>query len=422
MRRAARGGVRSGAQRAGLVGLVVVGGGASVLTAGPTAGAQRAGDVVPGLGVIRELTGLGSPVAAAVVLALVWAAMLMHQRPRVATFVAVTGLGAGLLGAGTGAVVALAPPSATGPDRYVLSAAVAYGVLVLVVAPTLPARWRGSAAVAAVALVVLVGLTRLALDVPLPRVVLGGILGVSWLVVTTTAFGRPGPSPPLRAAAPRPGGTAAPWRRTGVLAGTWLLLLGLLVAVGTSVTRSPSVQRADGELTGWFVAIRTPALTTLAEGGSALGDTPTIVAGALALAVLGAAAVRSMRPVLLVVLVLGGELALFLVSGGIVDRPRPAVGHLGLLVPPTSSFPSGHVSAAVCLYGLAALLAARRVRPRLRWLPVAAAALVVASVTFGRLYFGVHHPSDVLASLLFAVPWSFVCRRLGPEPGAPTRR
>jgi undecaprenyl-diphosphatase len=404
----------------GLLGLVITGGAAGLL-AGALAGEQRVAqhlaDAVAGvpglLGVVREATGLGSPVAAAVVLVLTGSSLLLDRRSRLAGFVAVTGAGAAVLGAGTTAAVALAPPGPTGPDEHTLSAVVTYGVLVVVVSPTVAARWRRTAVVAAAVLVVVVGLTRLALGDRPSSVVLGGLLGAGWLTVTTRAFGYrrpPAHRPAPDAAAP----VSRPARRAAALAGTWVLLLVVLLAAGALVTGRPAVQGVDRWVTTWLVAIRTPELTPVAQVCSALGDTPTVVAGALALVVLAAAASHSARPVLLVVLVLGGELALFLVTGAVVERPRPGVGHLGLLVPPTSSFPSGHVSAAVCLYGLAALLATPRLAAPWRRLPLVVAATLVLAVGWGRLYYGVHHPSDVLASLLFAVPWLLACWRLGP--------
>lgn len=404
----------------GLLGLVVTGGAAVLLTGalpGEQRVAQRLADAasgVPGLlGVVREATGLGSPVAAAVVLGLIGSALLLDRRSRLAAFVAVRGAGAAVLGPVITAAVALAPPGPTGPDGHTLAAVVAYGTLVVVAWPTVPARWRRAAGAAAVVLVVLIGLTRVALGDRPSSVVLGGLLGAGWLTVTTRAFGYRRPAvhrlaPDAAATVPRPS------RRAAALAGTWMLLLGVLLAAGALVTGRPAVQSVDERVTGWFVATRTPVLTPVAQVCSALGDTPTVVAGALALAVLTAAAGRSARPVLLVVLVLGGELALFLVTGAVLDRPRPAVGHLGLLVPPTSSFPSGHVSAAVCLYGLAALLATPRLAAPRRPLPLAVAATLVVAVGWGRLYYGVHHPSDVLASLAFAVTWLLTCWRLGP--------
>ena len=86
-----------------------------------------------------------------------------------------------------------------------------------------------------------------------------------------------------------------------------------------------------------------------------------------------------------------------------IDRERPAVKHMDES-PPTSSFPSGHTSAAVALYvGLAVVLATLAHRTWLKalcWLLI----LVPVAVALSRLYRGMHHPSDVSASFLNGGP------------------
>ncbi len=50
---------------------------------------------------------------------------------------------------------------------------------------------------------------------------------------------------------------------------------------------------------------------------------------------------------------------------------------------------------------------------------MAAAVVAVILVAAARVYRGVHHPTDVLGSLLLAVPWLVVtARTLLPDPGA----
>jgi undecaprenyl-diphosphatase len=89
----------------------------------------------------------------------------------------------------------------------------------------------------------------------------------------------------------------------------------------------------------------------------------------------------------------------FFLTTLVIDRPRPEVDHMDTS-PPTSSFPSGHTSAAVALYlGLAVILfrvADRTWLKRAAWLLL----LVPIGVALTRLYRGMHHPSDVLASFL----------------------
>lgn len=75
------------------------------------------------------------------------------------------------------------------------------------------------------------------------------------------------------------------------------------------------------------------------------------------------------------------------------DRPAPPLERPHHLRQPlTSSFPSGHASAAMCA---ATLLSDGASRPvRLGWYTLAAA------TAWSRLHVGIHHPSDVLAGLV----------------------
>lgn len=372
------------------------------------------------LAVAREVTGLGGPAAVGVVPAALAVALLRCGDRRLAGWVAVTGTGAAVLGPAVAAVL-IAVGGQTGfPDGYAFGSTVAYSAALLV----LPAlRWRRAATAAVVVLVVVVGGTRLAIGGYLLGDVVGGwLLGAGWLAATTASVGARFDS---RLVTGDRGERvpARPARHPAVLAAVWLLLLGALVAAGRVVTGSALVDRLDTAVLGWFVAIRSPLLTAVADVASSIGDTPTIVAGTLTVAAVVLVATRRGRPALFLAVVILGELAIYLGTGALVDRPRPSVSHLGLLLPPTSSFPSGHVSAAISFYGAAAVLAVIGTRAWWRWCVGAAAVLAAATlVALGRLYYGMHYPTDVLASVLFAVPWLAACRHLmPPDVGAAAR-
>ncbi len=115
---------------------------------------------------------------------------------------------------------------------------------------------------------------------------------------------------------------------------------------------------------------------------------------------------RKVRPALELSIALGLESAL--VNGGVKslfrrerpehDEPRPH----NLRQPRTSSFPSGHASAAM----VAAALLSRRSRWRTLWY---APALVVA---LSRVHTRIHHASDVAAGIGLGVLLGAVARRL----------
>ena len=83
----------------------------------------------------------------------------------------------------------------------------------------------------------------------------------------------------------------------------------------------------------------------------------------------------------------------------LVGRPRPDFERLVPGLGP--SFPSGHVMAAVALWGLVpAVVALVTHRRRLWWASVGVSGAAVALVAASRIYLGVHWLSDVVGALL----------------------
>jgi membrane protein implicated in regulation of membrane protease activity len=164
------------------------------------------------------------------------------------------------------------------------------------------------------------------------------------------------------------------------------------------------VSEADIGALNWLIEQRNPALDAASSVLSDLASTTVVLVSGLVVAIAASLLLRHWWPFALMALALLGELALFLNSAIIVGRSRPDVDHLDAALPPTSSFPSGHTAAAICLYGGLAAIVLLVSRGWWRWLVVALAVLAVVAVAFGRLYRGAHHPSDVLGAVLLAVP------------------
>jgi undecaprenyl-diphosphatase len=167
------------------------------------------------------------------------------------------------------------------------------------------------------------------------------------------------------------------------------------------------LNRFDMAVDAWFDAhLRgRPALDRVMYSASAVGDHGLVW---LVLAVIQAARRQGgwPRPLLLVAGGLGLESAV--VNGPVkwlFGRTRPI--HVGprplrLRTPRTSSFPSGHASAA--FFGAAML------RDGDRWWPLYyAVALVVAS---SRIHVKIHHASDVIAGAALGAALGELARRL----------
>lgn len=383
--------------------------------------------------VFGALTRLGDTATLTGVTALAAVWLLVRRRPWVAAHVVVTAAGGGLLGVVVKALVERLRPlvdvqvaSAPGfsfPSGHTLGATVTYGVLLLVFASLRRARRAMTALV--VVIVLVVGCTRVALGVHFATDVLGGwLLGLLWLALTTEVFRRwrrdeGMPQAPLtQGLAPEAADDLRPvdgrrvqvpddvWWLAARLLVVWGLLAGVLFALGSWLTAAgPDVPTAwDRGVVEWFAERRVPAWNAAMEQVQAFSGTWPVITAAVAVCVLALAATRSWRPVLLVALGMLGEVTLFLLTTAVVDRARPAA-KLPHDLPPTSSFPSGHVAASLVLGSAVTILVVRGTRKWWRW-PVAATALLIPlAVATQRLYSGVHYPTDLMGSVLLALPW-----------------
>jgi membrane-associated phospholipid phosphatase len=199
-------------------------------------------------------------------------------------------------------------------------------------------------------------------------------------------------------------------RRTVMKVGVALIVLvGLMLGLGWLVTRAfvhdwpftveDGVDRS-------LVGDRTPWLNHISAVFSTLASTPYAIALTALAAVLARLVFHRWREAMFVAGVVALEVAVFLVTTLVINRPRPLVTHLDV-APPTSSFPSGHTAAALALYGAVVLVARYH---GVRW-PVWLLLMIPLAVGASRLYRGMHHPSDVIAGLLLATACLAVMRR-----------
>ena len=217
---------------------------------------------------------------------------------------------------------------------------------------------------------------------------------------------------PLTHAAPE-AATSSWQRRTLAAIIAALAIIGISVLVGSQL---PDATNVDGRLSRWFVDHRTPTWNSISGFFSEMASTMVVV-GIAAAVVLVEAVRRRWDAVRLLVTAMTGEVLIFLSITALVDRPRPDVAHLDS-APPTSSFPSGHTLATFVLWTAVAVVATVHVWPLvLRLFTRLLAVLMPAAVALSRVYRGMHHPTDVTASVVIGVIWmSVVVFLFTPRP------
>lgn len=112
---------------------------------------------------------------------------------------------------------------------------------------------------------------------------------------------------------------------------------------------------------------------------------------------------RGHRPEALLLVAAVGVRALNPFLRSVVGSPRPAAGVIRVTeAADGNGFPSSHALGAVLLFGAVAYLAGRIIHGRKGRLAVQALAIAAILVTgYGRVYDGVHWPSDVLGAYLW---------------------
>ncbi|GAA2610888.1 phosphatase PAP2 family protein [Paractinoplanes durhamensis] len=186
-----------------------------------------------------------------------------------------------------------------------------------------------------------------------------------------------------------------------ILPGLIALLLGM-IGLGlliTKVFKDVWPFTVEDGVNRWFAAHRTPPWNLATEIFSLIGSTPVIIGVTAIAALVLLKTLHSWYEPLFLCAAVTAQALVFFFTTLVLDRQRPTVKHLDNS-PPTSSFPSGHTSAAFALYcGLALILAGLVHQTWQKWL-CWALLLMPVGVALSRLYRGMHHPTDVSASFI----------------------
>lgn len=191
------------------------------------------------------------------------------------------------------------------------------------------------------------------------------------------------------------------------------------LVAGAALFAGIAEELGDGERAGQLdqlfsdaVREHVPAWALQAFAGiTRLGDTATL--SVLAVVVAAALLLRGRRWLALAwLMAVGGNALLNTTLKALFARTRP-LHEDGLIQAGGWSFPSGHSSGAVVVYGMLAYVLIRSLPPALAWrasLPLVLLATATAfSVGCSRIFLQVHFATDVLAGFASGSAWLAVC-------------
>ncbi|WP_205754867.1 phosphatase PAP2 family protein [Azoarcus sp. DD4] len=209
------------------------------------------------------------------------------------------------------------------------------------------------------------------------------------------------------AALPSPGGLRRERLQAALAAGLVLLAGQTFAGIADQVQGAGGLAAFDQILTAALAAEASTATLTRFALLTRLGDTATISTACIALAAL--LWWRGQRGLALVwVAALAGNSLLNVSLKAVFERARPLHEH-GVAVAQGWSFPSGHASGSVVLWGMLGYLALRLLPARWHLPALLVAAGMAFSVGFSRIVLQVHYFSDVLAGFCSGMAWLTLC-------------
>ena len=181
-------------------------------------------------------------------------------------------------------------------------------------------------------------------------------------------------------------------------------LIAVLAALTALVaTARPLLISVDTHVESALAAIRTPILLRLFDWITLFGS-PLVVVGVagIVLLFLFTRQFRKSYETGFASALIGAAVSAYWMKA-LVERARPS-GLIPTFVEPSFSFPSGHATIAVVLYGFIAFVLCE-LHPKMKPAIVTAAAIFILAIGFSRLYLGVHFPSDVIAGYSLGGLW-----------------
>jgi undecaprenyl-diphosphatase len=193
-----------------------------------------------------------------------------------------------------------------------------------------------------------------------------------------------------------------------LIAGLLVLTAGAWVFGVTAEELAEGDTHVDTRFADWLHEHASSGWTEFFEAVTFLGNVPTLAAVTFVAAILLSRMRRTAELQLLLLAAIGVQILTLGLKLGF-ERERPFFAD-PLATESSYSFPSGHASVSLAVYGTLGYIAARHASTRRAQLAsLGAAAVLVLLIGFSRLYLGVHFLSDVIAGFSIGIAWVALC-------------
>lgn len=184
-----------------------------------------------------------------------------------------------------------------------------------------------------------------------------------------------------------------------------LFCLALFIRLTFSITHGDTVQTFDEGILRWVETLRTPFMNSMMLDITALGGLAlTVVLGLLAVSIFLLA--KDPAAAIHLIITSSGGFFISIYTKNLISRPRPSI--IPQLIHASGfSYPSGHAITSSAIYITMAILACRHFKSiKARTTLLILAGIMIALISFSRIYLGVHYPSDTMSGALMGLAWA----------------
>ncbi|MFD0048125.1 phosphatase PAP2 family protein [Actinomycetes bacterium NPDC127524] len=165
-----------------------------------------------------------------------------------------------------------------------------------------------------------------------------------------------------------------------------------------------TIVRFDSTIISIIQGFEAPYLTSIMKFFSYIGGTIPVVLLSLVTIVFLYTVLKHRSELILFIAVIAGANVLFATLKLFFHRARPDLHRLAVAT--NYSFPSGHATMAMALYGSLTFLLWRNIKTlKGRIILVSISSIMVVTIGISRIYLGVHYPSDIIAGYFISGFW-----------------